>query len=237
MLLTSSLTKSVSTRIREAVDLALKKRGISARKASIDVVGHDGLIRDIRAGRIPSADRLEVLFDYLGIEYYFGPPRSTSQPVVTGFSESAVKMIEPSIDGSPEALRMGYLPIPFGDADPKHKGAAPIAIARSWLADQSLQPDYLYFYQVPDNHMAPTLPKGALALINTRAGRTGHFIWAYVDGTKLGFARLAWPGDGQLMISTDDHAKPPIFKTAKQALSVRVLGKVIWLGHDVGATS
>lgn len=233
MLLTPSLTKSVSARIRETVDLALKEQGISARKASIDVVGHDGLIRDIRAGRIPSADRLEVLFSYLGIEYYFGPHRSTSKPVVTGFAEAAVEMIELSIDGSPEALRMGYLPIPFGDAAPDHKGAAPIALSRRWLDDQGLQPDHLYFYNVPDDHMAPTLPKGALALINTRADRTGHFIWAYVDGSKLGFARLAWPGNGQLMISTDDHTQPPIFKTAKQAQSIRVLGKVIWAGHDM----
>lgn len=56
----------------DLVNTALKERGASARSVSIDVVGHDGLIRDIRAGRIPSYDRVWALFDYLGIDLYMG---------------------------------------------------------------------------------------------------------------------------------------------------------------------
>ncbi len=75
MLLTNKKTKAVIQRIQTDVERALRDRQISARRASIDVVGHDGLVRDIRAGRVPSVDRLEALFDYLGLEHYFGPPR------------------------------------------------------------------------------------------------------------------------------------------------------------------
>ncbi len=39
----------------------------------MDIVGHDGLIRDIRAGRLPSIDKLRALSDYFDLQLYFGP--------------------------------------------------------------------------------------------------------------------------------------------------------------------
>ena len=57
------------------IDRALKVRGVSARQASIDAVGHGELIRDMRRGRIPSVDRIRALCEVLGLEFYIGPVR------------------------------------------------------------------------------------------------------------------------------------------------------------------
>ncbi|MBF9049916.1 hypothetical protein GTA62_12910 [Roseobacter sp. HKCCD9010] len=62
--------------LRAVIEEALESKGVSARQASLDVVGHDGLIRDIRAGRLPSIDKLQALSEYFGLELYIGPPIS-----------------------------------------------------------------------------------------------------------------------------------------------------------------
>ncbi len=90
MILTDSRSEAFSKRIKAAVEEGLEKCGISARKASIAVVGHDGLIRDIRAGRMPSPDKLEALFELLGMELYLGPKR----PDLDSRPYKIAKMIE-----------------------------------------------------------------------------------------------------------------------------------------------
>ena len=57
------------------IERALKARGVSARQASIQAVGHGELIRDIRRGRTPSWDRIRALCEVLGLEFYVGPVR------------------------------------------------------------------------------------------------------------------------------------------------------------------
>ena len=63
------------TDLLSEIDRALKARGVSARQASIQAVGHGELIRDIRRGRTPSWDRIRALCDVLGLEFYVGPVR------------------------------------------------------------------------------------------------------------------------------------------------------------------
>ena len=58
-----------------AVNRALRVRGWSARKASLDAVGHTELVRDLRRGRIPTVEKLEALCDVLDLEFYVGPRR------------------------------------------------------------------------------------------------------------------------------------------------------------------
>lgn len=56
-----------------------------------------------------------------------------------------------AIDGSPEPLRAGYLPIPFSPHDTAHSGLAPVAFARQWIADNGLHPDDLVMLYAPDS--------------------------------------------------------------------------------------
>lgn len=82
MALAKRYTEEASERLRAVIEKALASKGVSARQASLDVVGHDGLIRDIRAGRLPSIDKLQALSEYFGLELYIGPrrPELDSEP-------------------------------------------------------------------------------------------------------------------------------------------------------------
>ena len=59
-----------------AVNAALRARGWSARQASLEAVGSDQFIRNLRRGRVPPVDKLRALCDVLGLEFYIGPPRA-----------------------------------------------------------------------------------------------------------------------------------------------------------------
>ncbi len=59
----------------QAIEKALKERGISARRASLEAAGTPELIRMMRRGHVPSVTRMRALCDTLGLEFYIGPPR------------------------------------------------------------------------------------------------------------------------------------------------------------------
>ena len=59
----------------EVIDNALRERGISARRASLEATGTPDLIREMRRGVAPSAKRLRSLCETLGLEFYIGLPR------------------------------------------------------------------------------------------------------------------------------------------------------------------
>ena len=63
-----------------AVNAALRARGWSARQASLEAVGSDQFIRNLRRGRVPPVDKLRALCDVLGLEFYIGPPRAMWEP-------------------------------------------------------------------------------------------------------------------------------------------------------------
>ena len=58
-----------------AVNAALRARKWSARQASLEAVGSDQFIRNLRRGRVPPVDKLRALCEVLGLEFYIGPPR------------------------------------------------------------------------------------------------------------------------------------------------------------------
>ena len=59
----------------ELVNAALRERRWSARQASIEAVGNDQLVRNMRRGQVPSVEKFRRLCEVLGLEFYAGPPR------------------------------------------------------------------------------------------------------------------------------------------------------------------
>ena len=57
------------------VNSALRARRWSARQASIEAVGNDQLIRNMRRGQVPSVEKFRSLCRVLGLEFYVGSPR------------------------------------------------------------------------------------------------------------------------------------------------------------------
>ena len=59
----------------ELVNSALRERRWSARQASIEAVGNDQLIRNMRRGQVPSVEKFRSLCRVLGLEFYVGVTR------------------------------------------------------------------------------------------------------------------------------------------------------------------
>lgn len=221
MILTAEKSTEVADRIRDMVEAALIERNLSARRASIDVVGHDGLIRDIRAGRIPSADRIEALFHYLGLEVYFGPKRSNPLPTAIAANHAP-----------DEAAPSGFLTIPWAEMT-LGTGSAPISFSRAWLAEQGLQVDFLKAAK-PDRVEVDGVPaQNTLAILDARPGqRTGHGLWCYRGAGQVTVAHVTF-ADGVTILHPARAETPPQVLDARAVASLVMLGKVVWLGQSV----
>lgn len=103
----------VNSELLRLIELGLAMNGeYSARSASIAVVGHDGLVRDIRQkGNVPTADKVDALLRLLGIGYHLGAPLTASEelpiPRSTNGSSSVVQLV--SIGGDAPRL-LGNIP-------------------------------------------------------------------------------------------------------------------------------
>lgn len=230
MLLTPERSEELKARIQAAVEQALQDRELSARRASLDVVGNDGLIRDIRAGRMPGVDRLEALCEYLGLEFYLGPRRA--RPAAPAFAEPAAQA---SDLGSREALRAGYLPIPWHPQAPRPSGqpVPPVAFARAWLDAAGLDPARLAAVQ-PDPE--PGVAE-AIVLVDTMAPRKGGpALWCYREGGRALVGRIQFETDVTLILGAAPQDPARAVVGADRA-AVLIYGRVVWSGRREGATA
>lgn len=223
MILTDARTDAIRRRLRDEVERGLTAKGVSGRRASIDVVGNDGLIRDIRAGRIPSVDRLAALFEYLGLPFSFGGTAAPAQ----GFAEQ--RRETPDLLRR-EALRAGFLPFPYHRLSGR-RGTAPVAFANAWLQDMGLDPEQLSVV-APDISLLPSLARAAtLALVAQTAARTGNDAWCFAEGGQTVLARLHWPDAATLIVAGDDPARPARVVQGGDRARLTILGRVVWTGQ------
>ncbi len=221
-------SKELSRRLTDLVDKALKEKGLSARAVSIEVVGHDGLIRDIRAGRIPSYDRVRELLEYLDIDLYLRSEPLNGREETLGFAESAAVPIGKSIEGDHDALRHGFLPIPFNRFDPTYRGVAPIAYAKSWLADRRLSPEDLTIVGMPNSDMAPFISQDELLLVDgARSLDDDIALSAFLLDGKLGVGWATEPKPGALAIMFEGRFSTPVALHQKRQIRYRHLGNVV----------
>jgi len=223
MLLTDLKSTEVAERLQKAVEDALASKKVSARRASMDVVGHDGLIRDIRAGRLPSVDRVQALFEYLDLEFYFGPKRAPDKPAPL----RVVSNLDPEYDAP-----TGFVVIPWHGAGPGD-GSAPVAFSRAWLAKNALVPDFLQAI-IPDRISVPG-PRSSdtVALLDTRvADRKGANLWCYRDAGKTTVGRITFKDSLAAIHPAERDGEVRILESAT-AFALGLIGRVVWLGQTV----
>lgn len=224
MLLNPQRSTEVADRIRAVVDQALLDQKVSARQASMAVVGHDGLIRDIRAGRLPSIDRVEALFEFLGLEAYFGPKRRQAGP-------PQLSLMSANIDADAD-VPFGFVPIPWAEVG-LGKGSAPIAFARSWLAERGLKPDFLKAAMPDVLDLDHTRIDETVALLDTApAARKGHQLWCFRESGLVRVAHITFGGDITVISPASADESPRIIKGAPEK-DLLMLGKVVWLGQSI----
>lgn len=88
----SVIKAEINERLRTLVDEAILNSGTSARAVSLAVSGHDGLVRDIRAGNVPTADKVAALCKHLNIPFSIGADYKV------GFDPLAIREQLPTIE-------------------------------------------------------------------------------------------------------------------------------------------
>ena len=222
-MVTKDRTDQFRLRLQESIEAALEASDLSARQASITVVGHDGLIRDIRNGRLPSPEKIEALCELLGLEFYIGTPRA--QPTATGFAEAAKAYL--SVDGDKSVFDSGFVPIPYHRADLAHRDLSHVALSRSWLEQQGLDPDALFAIVMPNDDMAPAIAPGAVLLVDTRAKPEpeADLMACIIDGhLRIGWTVL--PKAGCLVVFYNRAYSVPAVMAGKKGVRIEPIGRV-----------
>mgnify|MGYP000042832776 CR=1 FL=1 len=173
----------------------------------------------------PSISRAKEICDALGLEFYIGPKRE-----LAGFSEGV-----PESDlGSVDALRAGYLPIPWHDLAGR-RGSAPVALQSSWLASEGLVPDGLKAI-MPEELQLTVLAAGqTVAILDTTATQRGsNSLWGYTVDGKIVVGQMAFAEDVIVTFPVDQaQGKVRIIRTDTQK-NFAILGRVVWLGGMTG---
>ena len=227
VILTKDRSRRISQKIAALVEEALERKGLSARSVSMEVVGHDGLIRDIRAGRIPSADRMLALFDFLEI----GPPKQRREldPVlVSALFEELGASSHHGADSNDEAPRQEFLAVPFHHDDKLHRGVGPIALARSWLNEKGLRPDDAYLVSVPNDDMAPTLSPGDLLLVDaSKVLSPDTALSAFCFNGAIGVGWALAPSKSSAVVFFEGRYTLPVVAKGLQFSKFKYIGRVV----------
>lgn len=225
--------------ILDAIDAALKRKGLSDAAASKLAVGHPSLLKNLRMPRegekrynLPALKRLA---DVLDLEFYFGPRRSAPEPkqiALDGSGYALVPLHDAALSAGPGAL----------NGDSSIIGS--LAFRNDWLRAQGVSPGTATLARVSGESMTPTLSPGDMVLINTaesarqvpvrrpRPGKTRAPIYALADGPEALVKRLIRPDAGTLILVSDNPDWPPETRTGSALAAVRILGQVVWSAHS-----
>lgn len=196
--------------------------GLSMAEVSRRAIGRgDGsLLHNIKRGSSPTYETLSALCRALGLTLSLSRP----EQIYSHFSEDA----GPDDLLHKEALRSGYLPIPWHELCRK-PGSAPVAFSPVWMAEHTLVPDSLFAVRPDRIVLAHHRGKGSLAIIDTghhESGKAG--TWCYLDEGKVTICLAAFDAAHIFLIGTDPLQ--PLRSVPKPPPDTfKLLGRVRWM--------
>ncbi|VAV98490.1 hypothetical protein MNBD_ALPHA07-1062 [hydrothermal vent metagenome] len=197
-----------------------------ARKLDLDL----GTLRSLRDGRDIQSSRMIGIVEAMGRTLLISDAPDGPRARAGGFGEASKDGEEP-----PEALRQGYLPIPYHPAQRTYGASAPVAFTRAWLDERGFAPENLCCVQAPDDTLAPGIAKGALCLIDGAERQvSGHVIWAHLEEGQLRLNYLSQPEPGMMLMSDADPTTPPVLRRGPELDQLLLLGRVVWAGALAG---
>jgi hypothetical protein len=198
-----------------------------ARKLDLDL----GTLRSLRDGRDIQSSKMISIVEAMGRTLLLSDAPGQPHAQTGGFGETS----DAGGDPPPEALRRGYLPIPYHPAQRAYGASAPVAFTRAWLDEQGFDPEKLCCVHAPDGTLAPVIDKDALCLIdNAERQVSGHAIWAHLEEGQLRLNYLSQPEPGVMLISDADPATPPVLRRGPDLDQLILLGRVVWVGALAG---
>lgn len=217
----------------QAIEDALKRRGLSASAASEMAVGNPSVIKNLMNRRTSTAvdssksrnhpiENLIAVADVLGLELYLGPPRS--------FGVDQAKLAEAFalVTRFDVALSAGP-----GAAGDNAQPLSPVAFRKDWLLDRGLRADRCVVCNVRGDSMEPLLSDGDLVLLDRRQRkvRDGE-VFGIVDVAGDVMVKRVEKIDGGVMMRSDNPNGPTILRFGEDANRVQIIGALAWFGHS-----
>ena len=113
-------------------------------------------------------------------------------------------------------------------------GLGTCAFRRDWLLKKGLPPDDLAVIQIAGDSMSPTIRDGALGLVDRRQrSATENGIYILLLDNRLVAKRLQSDFSGGLYVRSDNPAIREHRLTADQITSLKIFGRLIWIGGEV----
>lgn len=177
---------------------------------------------------MPSADRVLALLEYLEIS-----PRDLGElsPLATlmSFAEKAEPYETGTVSGKPNALKEGYLPIPFEPRFAAMHGASPLAFSYSLLEQSGLNPETLFVLRSETDYMPQSVPLASLALIDTskRDPKNSSMLCAYSETPRqYDFGHVSRHGSTLIMTFEVPGMPPAVFDDGA-LWQRRIIGAVV----------
>lgn len=246
--------------ILDTIEQALRDRGVSARRASLEAGGTPEMIRDMRRGRVPSVERVRSLCRVLDLEFYLGPPRPEMEPPVAALLDGLAELRAELRDGLAglrsdigALLQSAELLADTTASDAPHiqhvevrelraaagGGTAAVdetvtgylAFRRDWLDENGLTPTQCIVIRVKGESMEPTLPDGSSILIDrSRQRRSAGHVYALRTGDGLVVKRLERSPETGWLLMSEHPAYPPVAWTD----DTEIIGEVKWMARTFG---
>lgn len=177
----------------------------------------------------PNIEKAEIIANALGLDLVFlprGEGLPAIEPITIGGNEfAAIPRVEAEASAGPGAIN--------GEAEV----VGSMAFRHDWLRARGVKPGKALLVKVTGNSMEPQIMTGDLVLLDmerTEIVNGQPYIFTDIDGeTRL--KRLHRLGERTLALVSDnmrDH--PPELRTGLDAERVKVLGQVVWSGHNWG---
>jgi hypothetical protein len=220
--------------ILDIVDARLSELGKTSSGASMEAVGNEALISNLRRPRhgLPSLENLDRLAEVLGLELYFGPLRH--DPIgdaVRGMFEQNARNSLDEFD-LVERVDLDLSAGPGAAADDA-KAMAPIAFRKEWLRSMYLSAKDCLVTGVQGDSMQPTLWNGDLVLLDRRPSDQIRYDAIYglvdIDG-DVRVKRIEAVNNGLVLRSDNPNAGVDL-RFGEDANRVQILGRVVWSCH------
>lgn len=138
--------------------------------------------------------------------------------------------------GKREALRAGYLPIPWHPLF-RTREPVPAALSRDWLEAQGLAPEGLAFLRPAATRIDTGLLGAPLALVEERAARRGGpDLWCYLDGKAVAMGPVQFAADRMVLFGAGTGETARLAAPGEPG-SVTLPGRVVWTGFTAPPAS
>lgn len=180
-----------------------------------------------RGGDGVTLNKVRMIADALGLEFYVGPPRAQELPAPP---------VELKADQSDYALIARYsvnVSAGPGLVPVSEEIDGRLAFSKSWLTRQGINPTLCCVVRVDGDSMAPTVPLGAFVLVHTlETDVHSEGIYAFSRDGEACVKRLIPLGrqtDGRpqsLVIMSDNPNYKPELLTEEAMNHLRIVGRV-----------